>query len=594
MALCGLDTPGIVSNSNPNFANQLPAIASGASLGFRTIAEAENTIKPSIINQTGKSNLMLNTKLQLTVGLAVLAAATVLAQTQTNTPAGTTSPTAPAAQAATATAAPVAAAPAATPATAFEQWEKAVKNPVGWFSWGGDLRVRNEYFNNALSLTANPNQSPLFAPVHSQDYFRYRGRLWASLFPTNNLTLNVGLAAEPREFMEPSTMDTYYGHAGVQWRYGIVDTLNVQWKNPLNLPAVVTVGRQNIFLGDGWLVGDGTPEDGSFTTFLDSARITYTLKDQHTTIDAIGIIQCARPDAWLPTIGDSGTVAGDPEGLLLTDQNETGCILWIANKSLEAANLDAYFIYKNDTRLNDPPPASFGDNANIYTVGGRVSGLLKEHWKYSAEGAYQFGEKQDPELNQGGNNPVLAPGAQTTGYRNLNAFGVQSKVTYLFKDQLKDQLSLSFEFLSGDDPNSKNDEMFDVLWGRWPQWSEMYNVYSYVQETRVGQTANLLRIGPTWSLDPIKDMNFSLSYYALFADQDTPTRPLNQAFGMPAIVTPFSNDGNYRGDYLQAVLKYRFTKNLTGHLWSEFLFPGDFYASRDMMTFLRAELMFTF
>ncbi len=44
--------------------------------------------------------------------------------------------------------------------------------------------------------------------------------------------------------------------------------------------------------------------------------------------------------------------------------------------------------------------------------------------------------------------------------------------------------------------------MFDVLWGRWPRWSEMYNIYSYVQETRVGQTANLYRFGPTWSLSP--------------------------------------------------------------------------------------------
>ncbi len=64
-------------------------------------------------------------------------------------------------------------------------------------------------------------------------------------------------------------------------------------KNPLDLPATVTVGRQDIFLGDGWLVGDGTPNDGSFTFFLDAARLTVDLKDQHTTIDAIGLIQYA-------------------------------------------------------------------------------------------------------------------------------------------------------------------------------------------------------------------------------------------------------------------------------------------------------------
>jgi hypothetical protein len=140
--------------------------------------------------------------------------------------------------------------------------------------------------------------------------------------------------------------------------------------------------------------------------------------------------------------------------------------------------------------------------------------------------------------------------------------------------------------------------MFDVLWGRWPQWSEMYNVYSYVQETRVGQTANLLRFGPTWSVDPMKNMNFSLSDFVLFADQDVPTRDLNETFvpsiGGPATQGPFTLTGNYRGDYLQAVLKYKFTKHLSGHLWAECLFPGDFYVSRDLMSFLRAEIMYTF
>ena len=44
--------------------------------------------------------------------------------------------------------------------------------------------------------------------------------------------------------------------------------------------------------------------------------------------------------------------------------------------------------------------------------------------------------------------------------------------------------------------------MFDVLWGRWPRWSELYNIYSYIPESRVGQTANVHRFGPGWSLNP--------------------------------------------------------------------------------------------
>jgi hypothetical protein len=136
--------------------------------------------------------------------------------------------------------------------------------------------------------------------------------------------------------------------------------------------------------------------------------------------------------------------------------------------------------------------------------------------------------------------------------------------------------------------------MFDVLWGRWPQWSELYNIYSYVQETRVGQTANLHRIGPTWTIDPMPKMEFNASYYALFADQDVPTRDMNYAFGQSAASDAFTGKGDFRGHYIQTVLKYKFNPHMTGMLWGEWLFPGDFYVHRQAMSFLRAEVMFTF
>src|ERR1039457_7595531 len=38
-----------------------------------------------------------------------------------------------------------------------EQTIQDIKNPFPWMNWGGDLRVRNEYFNDLLTL--NPNRS---------------------------------------------------------------------------------------------------------------------------------------------------------------------------------------------------------------------------------------------------------------------------------------------------------------------------------------------------------------------------------------------------------------------------------------------------
>ena len=455
-----------------------------------------------------------------------------------------------------------------------EQTIAKIKNPFSWLSWGSDFRLRNEYFNNALTL--NPNN-----PLHEQDYFRLRARLWASVAPVDDLSLNTRLAVEAREWLKAAGYTPDKFHEGPDYSEGVVDTLNVQWKNPLKLPANIIVGRQDIILGDGWLVEDGTPLDGSWTYYLDSARLTYKLEQQSTLIDVIGIVQDARDNGWLSPI------SAEDQKRFVTEQNEKGAILNVANSSLPAANLTGYFIYKHDDRANfhDYPvlirPRG-GDNANIYTLGGRVNGVVDGgHIKYWAEGAYQFGQKQDADISDAA---TAADPAVRNEFRDLNAFGVNSKLSYLLQDKLNDQFTLSYEFLTGDDPRTKDDEMFDVLWGRWPHSSEI-SFYTYGQETRVGQAANVHRIGPTWNITPLKDLDFSASYWALFAQQDVPTR---------GVAGLFTDTGNFRGHLCQAVLKYKFSQRLSAHLWSEFQFPGDYYVYRQVMDFFRFEVMFTF
>jgi hypothetical protein len=145
-------------------------------------------------------------------------------------------------------------------------------------------------------------------------------------------------------------------------------------------------------------------------------------------------------------------------------------------------------------------------------------------------------------------------------------------------------LGLAYEFLSGDDPDTQDDEMFDNLWGRWPRWSEI-GLYSYAAETRIGNAANLHRIGPSWSITPIKNLDFSASYYALFAQHEVATRA-------PQVL--FSGTDRFRGHFFQAVLKYKFSRHVSGHLWGEVQLPGDYYVNDKLMSFLRAEVLFTF
>ena len=467
---------------------------------------------------------------------------------------------------------PAAAAPPPT-LSATEQMIKDIKNPTSWLSWGGDFRIRNEYFDNALTLGSA-------YPRHSQDYFRLRRRVWATITPAENLTVNTRVSAEPRDFMEPSFPGTYLDREGMEWRYGILDVANLKLANVLDQPLTVTLGRQDVMdvlnMRNGWLVFDGTPSDGSWTFFVDGARAVYDAKDIKTKFDVSYVSMHAYADEVIPTIGNSSSFspAGRYTGYTLTEQDEQGTVLSIGNTSIENVNLGGFFIYKNDTRVRG---VANGDNADIYTFGGSISGTPSKHWQYWIEGAYQCGSKEDPTVS----------GADS-GWRTINAYGANARLTYLFNDRLNNQLALVGEFLSGDDSGSAGtDEMFDVLWARWPRWSEMY-IYSYANETsgKVAQMNNVGRFGPMWTISPMKGMTFSAMYNALFAPESVPTRAM----------TPgrFSQDGNFRGHYLQAVLKHKFSDHLSGHLWAEWVWEGDYYKDQDIMSWLRAEILMTF
>ena len=228
---------------------------------------------------------MLKTKLKLTLGLAALLATTAHAQTQTAGSAATASGSPADAGAAK----PVAAAPAAQSAnpaptpTPWDEWLQQVKNPK--ITWGGDVRLRNEYLNNALTL------SDVTAARHEQDYFRFRERVWTSIQVMTNMTANARLAAEQREWMKPANAGQYFASAGppavsrsgFEERYGILDNAYLKWNNIFDQPLTFSGGRQDIALGDPddwWLVMDGTPGDGSWTFFFDSLRTTYELKER--------------------------------------------------------------------------------------------------------------------------------------------------------------------------------------------------------------------------------------------------------------------------------------------------------------------------
>jgi hypothetical protein len=420
------------------------------------------------------------------------------------------------------------------------------------FQWGGDFRFRYEEYVNAQTL----NNAAAF---NDRNFLRTRLRLWETTNPFPGVTLFGRISAEPRYWFNAASTAA----EGKEWKYAILDNMCAKWTTEAGgTPVTVVAGRQDIQLGEQWLVSDGSPLDGSWTSHFDGLRVTIEAKDLKTKFEVIAFNQQAYPGDRVPILGS------DAKAAALQEQDETGLILYASNKSVQNTQLDGYFIYKGDNQVT-----AKGDNADIYTVGGKIAGTPAEHWQYSAEAAYQWGRRNDATFRTS---------------RDVSAYGANAKLTYLFKDALSNQLSLVGECLSGDKRSSTGkDEMFDVLWGRTPRISEVWAVALGLETGRNGQYNNLFRIGPSWSISPTKSTTVSVTYNALFALEDSPTRVATTS-------TLYSRDNNFRGHFLQVIVKHKFTPQLSGLLLAEYCPMGGYYTHTDDMTFVRAELTTTF
>lgn len=435
------------------------------------------------------------------------------------------------------------------PGTETLSWSEQIKNPVPWFKWGFDQRLRTIYADNFLTLDQD-------VPGHAWHFQRFRSRLWGTFMLDENLEINTRLVWEWRNWCKPNPL--FGKDSNVEFDEALFDRLNVKISNAFGAPLDITLGRQDIILGNAWLVLDGTPFDGSRTIFFDAARFTYNIEDSKTKIDMIYINQGNEADLTIEPFNDQERAGG------LTEQDERGAILYVTNKSLiPKGQLDGYFIWKHDKSVEG---VANSNDSDIYTLGARIAGAFDDNWKYRAEFAQQAGKKN---------------------YDTLCAFGFNSRLGYDFNDSWKSNLHADYEYLSGDNPSTRTNEQFDLLWGRWPRWSELY-IYTYAVETRIAETTNLHRLGGGWIGSPTEKIQLCLDYHLLFTDENT--RKDN-----PGLIS-FSNNGPFRGQLVTALLKYKYSEHISSHILGEFFFPGNYYSNDndDPAMFLRYELMLTF
>ena len=413
----------------------------------------------------------------------------------------------------------------------------SIKKPTDWLEWGFDLRLRETYIGNAFTLSKHD-------PDHEWHWQRQRARVWATATPTDDISIDLRLAWEGKHFDRPLSRENWLPTSL------LFDRFNIRYSNVLGLPLTIQAGRQDLMFGDGWLVMDGTPLDGSSTVFFDAVRFTVDLEDIDTSIDLIYFEQDAEEDGWFCPLVD--------ENRFLIEQDETGAIIWVSNKSLSKTQIDGFAIYKRSR-----PVLAGGDQGEIYTVGLRLQHKFTDQLSLTTNVAGQFGRRNG--------NPVCA-------------MGRMARLRYAMRDEWKSSVWVDYEYLSGDRPGTGRDEAFDILWGRWPRFSELY-LYHKAGETRIGQYTNLHRVGAGWSAHPTDRMELRAGYHLLFRDHNT----YRDRSG-------FSDGGCFRGQLATGRVIYKFSRQLSGHLTGEVFCPGGYYSDErnDTALFLRAELVFSF
>jgi hypothetical protein len=456
-------------------------------------------------------------------------------------------------------------------------------NPAPWLEQGGDFRFREHYGYNWTTLNGElktPPSSTRFTSgggdnTSRWEWERYRFRLWDKFKLDDDISINTRFTWEVREFEEP---DSAFQRTDLDEI--IMDNLYLSMKNFLGLPATAKIGRQDIMdLGQGWLVFDGTPADGSRTFYFDAARFTWDLGEK-TKLDTIYISNMPKSDWWLKPINDRNKI--------VTQEEEQGAILYLTDKSNEKMQVEGYFMYKNNNPVDDiarnlittpAKVAQYSKKAEIYTFGGALSGpICNDHWNYRVEGALQTGRSASPSTKVSAN----------TETEQLWAFGEKSTLEYSFKDDIDNKLHITYEYLSGDDPATKRVESFNPLWGQWPQWSELYQ--PYITQLEDNLVSNMHRLDFGHKFKPNSQWEFLTDWNLLWADKNTFKN--NTIAGQKA----FTDDGKFRGHLFTCWAKYNFSKQLSGNLVGEYFMPGNYYAkaNNDDALYFHFTIVYTF
>ena len=391
-------------------------------------------------------------------------------------------------------------------------------------------RFRLISWDNPITLDSSEEEGSFFTRNRTS-----LGLLWK---PFSDLDIYFKATNEFRYYFKPEGRDFNINEI-------FVDNLYFRLKNICDLPLTITAGRQNLFFGEGFIVVDGGPLDGSRSSWFDAFRTDISFNDH----GKLSFFYLSTPeqDNFLPIINGREQ--------LLNEYPHRGFGFYYSGK-WEKNDIELYYIKKlTDTNGDDLT------NINYGVAGSRIKHPLTEDFSITGEIAYQYGNKDSIPISAGG------------GYFYFQYHPFSSL------PRLK-KIKFGVIYLSGDNPATRKIEGWDPVFSRWPKWSESY-IYTLIRENGAAMWSNFSSLFLTLDIKPVKRGNLHTGIYYLMAP----------AKGCKCSLT--GGNGKTRGTLLIGRFNYKLNRFLSGHIVYEHFKPGNFYfEGAESYNWFRVELMY--
>jgi len=404
----------------------------------------------------------------------------------------------------------------------------------GW-RFGFSERFRYDTWDNVRTLDAGRSAGQAVV------FLRTRFSLDAQV--GRRLEFGIRLTHEARQAVTPAGEN-------FQWDEAIFDRFHIRWTLPGSQPLTLTLGRQSLFFGEGFLVAEGTPLDETRSDYFNALRLDWTPAGGR----RLSLFAChqTEKDSLLPVIRNRSRP--------LVEQPETGLGLVYGRKG-EGREWEASVVYKKSFPGSGPFPET-----DVLAFDGRFVWSVLPEMAFSGEAALQTG---------------------TWGGARLVSWGAIGRLSWDLEHALPVPLRISAGALAlaGDDPASETYEGWVPLFSRWPRWSESY-IYTLAEE-QDGRTAwwsNLNSVFGEIDVRLTEKLALRLGVHRLGAPRTG-----------PAAWDEISGNGHVRGTLWSGMVTVMLSERLRGHLLYEGFRPGNYYVpAADGYSFLRFELLWTF